>query len=96
MPRGGPEAVSGLVGNKEGNAAGPQVNKGCLDGHTQIVQCKHVVDGIVDEDRIELAFEPQRAHISADVRAIGIELTTDAQHSGGKIHKGHLELALEM
>ena len=57
---------------------------------------RHVVDGIVEEHRIEAAAEPQRPHVTTVVLALGVQSSRHLQHPVGAIHKGQGERRLQV
>ena len=72
------------------------MDPGRLDGGAQVVERRHVVDGVVDEDAVERPVEPNRPHVALDVPALRIELPAHRQHAGRRVDQGHLEVRLEV
>lgn len=67
-----------------------------LHGLAQISLGSHVHDRILDEYQVELASQPDLAHISLDVFTFRIKRLADFQHPWRKIHQRHLEIAFEV
>jgi len=76
------EVLAQVVGREEGGATGPAVDVGGLDGGAQVLERRHVVDRVVDEDAVERPVEADRPHVALDVPAHGVELPAHLQHPG--------------
>jgi hypothetical protein len=90
------EAFGNVVGHEDRDTAHPAVLVRGGDRLPQIGLGSHVVDSVMNKDGIEASPETQRAHISADVFALGIQLSRDGQHVIGEIDQRHLEFTFEM
>jgi len=69
-----------MVRDEQGDAARAAVREGGLDHLAQVRLGGHVGDGVVHEDRVERAPEPQRAHVALMVRALGVETPRHLEH----------------
>jgi hypothetical protein len=69
-----------VVRREDGNAARPAVKERGLDRPLQVGEGGHVHDGVVNEDRIELPFEPDIAHVTLNVLALEIEAAAQREH----------------
>jgi len=71
-------------------------DEGRLYGCSQIRSRGHVVDRVVNEDRIELAPQPYGAHVAHEVLAIRVELLADLEHPRREVNQRHLEFLLHV
>src|SRR5574340_486341 len=92
----GAEPIGAFVRDEEGHAARAAMHEGGLDRLAQVDRCDHVVNGIMDEDSVELTLEAERTHVAADMLTFRIQTPTDAQHSRREVRERHLEVLLEV
>src|SRR5690349_12784002 len=78
-----------MIGSEEHSAAGPTVDEGRLDRSAQVGLRGHVTDGIVNEDAVELAPEPEGPHVPLDVLGLRVELPAPGEHARSRIDERH-------
>lgn len=69
---------------------------GRREGPPQVVLGEHVRNGVVDENSIEGAPEPDGAHVADVVVDAGVEPNRVGQHRFGEVDGGRVELAREV
>src|SRR5688572_6937585 len=72
------------------------MHKSRFDSSTQVVGTRHVTDGDVNKNPIELALKPDTSHVALDVFAFRIQSSADLEHPRGSIDQSHLEPALQV
>jgi hypothetical protein len=80
-----------VIGREERRAARPAMDVCGLDRPPQIVDRRHVADGVVNEDAVEQARQADRAHVAFDVLALRVERAAHLQHAGRPIDQHHRE-----
>ncbi len=69
-----------MVGNKQGNTTGVAMGEYRFHGLPEVLERRHVVNGVMNEDDIKLASQPQCPHIAFQVLTLRIESATHGQH----------------
>lgn len=74
------ERLGYVIRHKQCYATGPTMRRGGGDRLGEIPFGGHIVDRVVQEHRIEHAPEAQIAHITLDVLALGVQISTQLKH----------------
>ena len=74
------EGLAGAVGHEERDAARPGVREGGAHAGPEVVLGREVHHGVVDEDRVERAAEPERPHVAQNVLAARVERAAEREH----------------
>jgi hypothetical protein len=93
---GRPEIFPDSIRSEQGRSARSAVDEGGFDRLAQIGFGRHIADGIVDEDEVELPPEPRRPHVALDVLALRVQRQADLPHPGRWFNENHHESSLEM
>jgi hypothetical protein len=93
MIGGGLEGLANVIGDEQSDTPRAAMDRGGLQRPPQICSRRHVLDGIVHEDRIELPSETQRAHVAFDVFALRVQRTAHGEHIGRQVGQRHLRNA---
>ena len=83
------EVLGDVVGHEHRDAAGAAVRERGLDDQPQVGLGGHVIHSVVDEHRIEVAAQPDRAHVRLDVLAAGVKPPRHREHRARGVHQGH-------
>ena len=78
----GLERLGGVVGDEQGHTARAAMHESGLHRSPEVRLGRHVVDGIVHEDRIKRAAEAHLAHVTLEVFALGVDRSGSAEHGG--------------
>jgi len=89
------KVLAHVIGTEQRGAAGRAVHGRGLNRRPQVSLRRHVTDGIVDEDAVELTPEPDAAHIAFDMLALRVQAVADLEHAGRAIDENHAESRLE-
>ena len=85
-PKSSPDGSSpARVRCEEHGAARTAVDPGGLHRAPQVGLHRHVADGVVDEDRVELPVQTQRAHVAEPMLALRVEGAADVEHGAGDV-----------
>jgi hypothetical protein len=90
------EGLAHVIGDEDRDATGPAVAAGRLEDGREIGLARHVLDGVVNEDRVELPVEAHSAHVVLDVLTLGIEAARNVQHVVGEIDQREAEVLLQV
>jgi hypothetical protein len=75
------EILTHVIRRKEGDAARPAMHKSRLDGPRHIRLAGQVGNRIVDEHRVELSIQPNRAHVADMMLALRVEFAAVREHA---------------
>ena len=93
----GLEGLANVVGHEEREAPRFAVRESGLDGSSQVAERRHVLDGVVNENRVEGPIEPQRAHVAEQMLAVRVQRPAHRQHLRRQIRQRDLrKRALQM
>jgi hypothetical protein len=90
----GLERVAQVVRREDGNAAGTGVNVRRLHRLPQLVLTGEIHDGVMDEDRVEGAAQPERTHVAQDMPALRVEDAADVEHRRRDVRERRLDVSL--
>ncbi len=76
----GDEGLARAVGYEERDTARARVRKGGAHARAQVVLAREVHHGVVHEDDVERAPEPERPHVTEHVLASGVERPAQREH----------------
>ena len=76
----GDEGLARAVGYEERDTARPRVREGGAHARAQVVLGREVHHGVVHEDDVERAAEPERPHVTEHVLAVGVERPAQREH----------------
>lgn len=85
-----------VVWNEQGDAAGLQVHRSRRDRAGEIHLGKHVHDRVVDQHRVEVAPQSQRAHVALDVLGLGVQRPALRQHVLRDVGERHTPALLQV
>jgi hypothetical protein len=89
------ERLRGVIGHEHRDAAGTAMRERRLDHLAEVAFAGHVVDGVMDEDRVEHPAQPDHPHVTLKVRALGVEFARHGQHLLGEVDERQVHPALQ-
>ena len=86
-----------VIGREQRGTTRTTVDKRRFQCGLHITCGSHTADGIVNhEDSVELAPEPDVAHIPGEVLALGVQPLAELPHPIGRLDQGEMKTQLEM
>ena len=90
------EVLPQVIGCEERGPARLAVHVGRLDGSPEVGLRRHVYDGVVHEDAVELPPEADATHVALDVLALRVEVPAHPEHVGRAVDERQVEARLEV
>ena len=92
----GGEGLSNRVGHEQHDPAWRRMDGGRLDHGAEVGLRRHVHDRVVDENHVERATEPKRAHVTLDVLALRVDRRAQLEHLLREIGERAVEASLHV